>query len=60
MKKKRKPGEFFFIFRHVKGEVLLKDGFKTDDDGNPILKHRLYAYESNRVAHKIYLNPKTK
>lgn len=57
-KKKRNPDEFFFVFHHVKGDVLIRDGFKTDDDGNEILKHRMYAYKTNRKAHKIYLNPK--
>lgn len=57
-KKKRSPDEFRFVSHHIKGETLLKGGFLTDDDGNAILPHRLYAYETNRKAHKIYLNPK--
>lgn len=53
-----KSGEFQFVFEHAKGKLLIDNGFKTDDDGNPILPKRLYAYKTNRTAHKIYLNPK--
>lgn len=59
-KKKRSPDEFRFVGEHIKGDTLLKGGFLTDDDGQPILPHRLYAYQTNRKAHRIYLNPKEK
>lgn len=58
--RKKNTDVFRFVFRHVKGAVLINDGFKTDDFGQPLLPHRLYAYETNRTAHKIYLNPKVK
>lgn len=59
-KRKTHPDKFRFVAQHIKGEILLKGGFLTDDDGQPILPHRIYAYQTNRKAHRIYLNPKTK
>lgn len=60
MARKKKEGVFTFVFRHVKGDMLLAAGFKTDDSGNPILGHRLYGYKTNRAYKSVYLNPRKK
>lgn len=58
MPRKKKEGVFTLVLQHVKGELLLAQGNTVDDNGKPILKHRLYAFEKNRAFTKIYLNPK--
>jgi len=60
MGRKKKEGVFTFVFKHIKGADLIRNGFDFDDSGNPILGHRLYAYKTNRAFKSIYLNPRKK
>ena len=56
MGRKKKEGVFTFVLPKVKGQELLDGGYKVDDIGNPILKHRLYKVAINRAFKTITLS----